>query len=324
MKNHSSVGKEVIKLALPLIIIAGPTAVGKSDVAAELAKRINGEIISADSMQIYKLMDIGTNKPPKDMMAAVKHHFIDIKYPDEEYSVALYRQDAAKVIGEVYNKSKLPIMVGGTGLYINSVINNLDFSAGPDYKFRKHLDEIVDKKDLTFLYNALLNIDPITADKIDKNDKKRIVRALEVYHTTGHPISVYKEKSGNVPNDKYNLFYFVLNMSRDKLYKRIEKRVDVMIQNGLIKEVKMLLSLGYDEHLNSMQAIGYKEIISYLKGRTSLEESILSIKKNTRHYAKRQLTWFKKDKRIEWINIDNFDKDEIVKNIIEKLAGICK
>ncbi len=311
-------------MAIPLIIIAGPTAIGKSDAAAELAIKINGEIISADSMQIYKLMDTGTSKPDTCTRSAVRHHLIDIIYPDEAYSVALYRQDAIRAIEKVHGRGKLPILVGGTGLYINSIINKVDFSVGPDHNFREFLEDVADKKGLSLLSDALYKIDPVTANKLEKNDKKRIIRALEVYYKTGRPISHYNNCSGSIANDRFDLFYFCIYIDRNRLYDKIERRVDIMIQNGLVEEVAKLMSLGYDESLNSMQAIGYKQMMSYLKGNIGLEESIQIIKRDTRHYAKRQLTWFKKDKRIQWIAVDDLCRDEIAKNIIDKLAGICK
>ncbi|MDI6602474.1 MAG: tRNA (adenosine(37)-N6)-dimethylallyltransferase MiaA, partial [Thermoanaerobacteraceae bacterium] len=300
-------------------------AVGKSDLALEFASKVKGEIISADSMQIYKLMNIGTAKPDINARCRVNHHLIDLIYPDEDYSVALFKKDAEEAIELIYKKGKLPIMVGGTGLYVNSITNKVNYSeTGPDYNLREYLDNISNEKGIAYLFNMLGKIDPVTAARIEVNDKKRIIRALEVYYKTGYPISYYKEISGNVPNDMYNILIFGLIMDRNKLYSKIEKRVDTMMKNGLIEEVEMLLSLGYDEYLNSMQAIGYKQIIGYLKGRSSLEEAVQLIKRDTRRYAKRQLTWFRRDKRIEWFDLDKLNKEGVVKNIIERLAGICK
>jgi len=312
-------------VAPPLIVIVGPTAVGKSDLAFDLALKINGEIVSADSMQIYKLMDIGTAKPEVSKRNIVRHYMIDIVYPDEEYSVALYKQDAEKAIEKIYSKNKIPIVVGGTGLYINSIINKVNYSeSGPDKNFREQLDNLSNEKGIEYLHNMLYKIDPVSAKKISVNDKKRIIRALEVYYRTGKPISYYQQLSNNQPNTKYNTLIFGLTMNRTILYDRIERRVDIMINKGLVEEVRSLLSMGYDERLNSMQAIGYRQILGYLRGKLGLNEAINLIKRDTRRYAKRQLTWFRNNDRVEWFDLDKIDEEDIIKKIIERLAGICK
>ncbi|MCX7695830.1 MAG: tRNA (adenosine(37)-N6)-dimethylallyltransferase MiaA [Caloramator sp.] len=307
-----------------IIIIAGPTASGKTSLGIELAKKINGEIISADSMQIYKYMDIGTAKPTEDEMQGVKHHLIDIIYPDEEFSVALFKQYADKAIELIYSNGKIPIVVGGTGLYINSLTYSLNFSdSAPDKEYREYLENIANQFGANHLHDMLKDIDPEAAKNIHPNNVKRVIRALEVFKNTGKRISEYQSTTKlNEPD--YEFAYFCLDMPRDVLYDRINKRVDTMFEKGLIQEVEKLLNLGYSRDLQSMQAIGYKEVFDYLDGKLSLEEVKDIIKQNSRRYAKRQLTWFRKDTRIYWLDVYNKQLDEILSNMLGYIEGKLK
>lgn len=300
-----------------LFILTGPTAIGKTNVSIELAKALNGEIISADSMQIYKHMDIGTAKIKKEEMQEIPHYLVDIIDPDEDFTVANYKENAQKFISEINSKEKLPIVVGGTGLYINSLIYDLNFTKVPsDPKLREKLEKIGEEYGNDFLHNKLKQIDEESSIKINKNDRKRIIRAIEIYKITGKPRSLHNNNFRK-PNNEYNFTMIGLNMDRKDLYDRINARVDSMIDNGLLDEVKSLLDMGYNKDLISMQAIGYKELIMYLEGKISLEESIEVIKKASRHYAKRQLTWFRRNEFINWINIDAFpDKSSLIEYII--------
>jgi len=301
-----------------LLTLVGPTAVGKTSISIELAKCLNGEIISADSMQIYKYMDIGTAKVTLDEMKGVPHYLIDIVYPDEEFTVAQYKDEASKYIDDINNRGNIPILVGGTGLYLNSLVYELRFTnVKPNEELRKKYDSMADLYGNSYLHKKLQNIDPISAKKINPNDRHRMIRALEIFHVTGKPMS-YFNKNFRRETDKYNLAMFALTMDRAKLYSRIDKRVDQMIENGLIDEVKKLLDMGYTRELVSMKAIGYKEIIPYLEGKIQLNKAIELLKRNTRRYAKRQLTWFRRDHRIRWVNVDCFDSsDSIVEYIIK-------
>jgi len=306
----------------PLFILVGPTAVGKTDVSIKLAKKLNGEIISADSMQVYKHMDIGTAKPTPQEMDGVKHHLIDELYPDEEFSVAVFRKMAGKIIDEILEQGKLPMVVGGTGLYVNSLTYSLDFTeAISDENYRNHLNELADTYGNSYIHDMLKEVDMESYERLHVNDRRRIIRALEVYKHTGKPISLYQRESKNRPIE-YELCMVGLIMDRQKLYDRINQRVDKMIEKGLVDEVKNLLEMGYNKNLTSMQGLGYKEIISYLEGECSLEEAIYKLKQSTRHFAKRQLTWFRRENRIHWVNIDEMrDENETIENIIQYVGG---
>lgn len=299
-----------------LCIITGPTGIGKTSLSIQLAKNLNGEIISSDSMQIYKGMDIGTAKISTSEMDNVPHHLIDIVYPDEDFTVSDFKSEAKSLIAEINNYGKLPIMVGGTGLYINSIVYNLDFArVAFNPTIRKKYEEVMKIKGSDYLHKLLKDIDPISSQKISINDKKRIIRALEVYDLTGKTMSQYN-KGFRKKNEDYNLIIICLNMDRVKLYDRINKRVDIMIENGLLEEVRLLLSMGYDSNSIALQGIGYKEIIKYLNKELTLEESIDLIKQKSRNYAKRQLTWFRRDDRIKWINVDEFLSPSSLQNHI--------
>ncbi|WPC44679.1 tRNA (adenosine(37)-N6)-dimethylallyltransferase MiaA [Clostridium sp. JS66] len=308
-----------------LFILAGPTAVGKTDISIKLAQKLNGEIISADSMQIYKYMDIGSAKVTKEEMQNVPHHLIDIIEPNVNFNVSEYKKMAEKEIECITSKNKLPMLVGGTGLYINSLIYNYDFTeASTDYEYRQYLHNLAETKGKEYVHSLLKEVDVQSFNRLYPNDLKRVIRALEVYKLTGKTISEF-----NLENDiydiPYNVYYFVLTMNREKLYERINMRVDIMLQNGLIEEVKKLKEMGYSAEMQSMKGIGYKEILYYLDNKISLDEAIYSIKKGSRNYAKRQLTWFRKDKRVIWIDKDKFNEDsEIVDNIVDIFASLKK
>lgn len=305
-----------------LFILIGPTAIGKTKVSVELAKILNGEILSADSMQIYKYMDIGTAKIKKEEMEDIPHYLIDIVSPDEEFTVSNYKENAKKIISKINSKRKLPMVVGGTGLYVNSLIYDLNFTKVPsDIRIREELDSLANKYGNEFLHSKLEKIDKVSAEKIYANDRKRVIRAIEIYKMTGKPMSIHNENFRK-PNNEYNLTMIGLNMDRKKLYDRINTRVDLMFQEGLIDEVKSLLSMGYTKELVSMKGIGYKEVIMYLDGSITLDESMEMIKKGSRNYAKRQLTWFRRNEMINWINIDDFsDFNSLIENIIYSLKN---
>ncbi|NLM74645.1 MAG: tRNA (adenosine(37)-N6)-dimethylallyltransferase MiaA [Clostridiaceae bacterium] len=301
-----------------VIVIAGPTASGKTDLAIKLALQINGEIISADSMQIYRGMDIGTAKPTLEERQGIPHYLIDIVDPDEEYSVAHFQRDAKIRIKDILNRGKIPIVSGGTGLYINSLVYNITFSETiADWEYRKQLEEMAEEKGPEALHRLLQEVDPISAEKIHPNNVKRVIRALEVYKTTGRPISEHQLESRK-EKPEYDYKIFGLEMDRSILYERINRRAEKMIEMGLYEEVKGLLEK-YSPDLVSLQGIGYKEIISAIQGECSLEEAVEKIKLNTRHLAKRQMTWFRKTENLQWINIGETDTWAIIKKLADSL-----
>ncbi|WDV47831.1 tRNA (adenosine(37)-N6)-dimethylallyltransferase MiaA [Clostridiaceae bacterium M8S5] len=304
----------------PLIILAGPTAVGKTSISIDIAKKINGEIISGDSMQVYKYMDIGTAKIKQSEMKNVPHYMIDEFTPDEEFNVSIFKSKCEKYIDLILSHNKVPMIVGGTGLYLNSIIYELDFTKAVSNKeLRDKYTKLALEYGNKYIYDKLVEIDPISAERIHINDTKRIIRALEIYYDTGKPMSDFY-KDFRKYNDKYDFVYFALNMDRKKLYDRINMRVDMMIEEGLISEVEELLNKGYDKNLVSMQGLGYKEMVSYLNGYISLEEAIEVLKRDTRRFAKRQLTWFRREKYVNWVNVDDFlGKDGIVDYITNKI-----
>ncbi|MDF2520609.1 MAG: tRNA delta(2)-isopentenylpyrophosphate transferase [Clostridia bacterium] len=305
-----------------ICIIVGPTGVGKTDISIELAKALNGEIISADSAQVYKYMDIGTAKADEAEMQGIKHYMIDEVNPDQSFSVAQFRDRAESYIQEITAKGKLPIIAGGTGLYINSLLNNLDFTPSVgDENFRQEMQDIADQKGAEYLHNMLKDIDAESYQRLHPNDTRRVIRALEVYKYTGKTISYFQEESRKAPS-RYEFAFVGLTMDRQRLYDRINRRVDIMLEKGLISEVQRLLDMGYNRELVSMQALGYKEIVQYLENEIGLEEAIFILKRDSRHYAKRQLTWFRRDERIKWFNFDDYeDRTLLLKNIINYIAG---
>ena len=284
-----------------IIVICGPTASGKTSLSIELAKKINGEIISADSMQIYKDMNIGTAKPTIEEMQGIKHYLLDFVSPDERYSVADYTKDAKKAIEEILKKGKTPIIVGGTGLYIDSLIYGIEYQEIQfDEKYRKELEIKADQNGLQELFEEAKKIDPKAVEKISPNDKKRILRILEIYNATGKTKTEQNIESRQ-KEVEYDYHVYALNWDRQVLYDRINKRVDIMIQNGLIQEVKNILKK-YNKFPTAMQGLGYKEVVAYLNGEYTEEEIIEKIKMESRRYAKRQLTWFRKNKQTIWLD----------------------
>ena len=300
-----------------VVIIVGPTCSGKTKLGIELAQKLNSEIISADSRQIFKYLTIGTAKPSKKELSQVKHHFIDILEPSENYNVGLYEKDALKVIDELSVKNKLPIVVGGSGLYIKAIIDGI-VDIDSDDELREQLLAEKEKYGNEFIYEKLRQIDKKAAETMLPQNWKRVIRAIEVYHLTGKSIlEIHEIQKRNL---NYSFYQFGLNWERETLYKNIEKRVDDMIESGLVEEVKNILKLGYDKKLNALNTVGYKEIISYLENEISFEKAVELIKRNTRRFAKRQMTWFRKDKRINWIDIKSENailsaKEQILKKI---------
>lgn len=292
-----------------LLIITGPTGIGKTEISLKLANKYKGEIISSDSMQIYKKLDIGTAKVDLDK-TDIPHHMVDILEAHENFSVADFKFKAKEIISDINKRGGLPILVGGTGLYINSIVYNLDFTeTKADYEYRDELRKILEEKGSEFLYNKLFNLNKDMAEKIHPNNGQRIIRALEILKSGNE-----KENNFRQENEDYNLIFIGINMDRERLYERINSRVDKMIELGLVDEVRSLLDKGLDKNSQSLKAIGYKEVISYLEGEIEYSEMIDLIKKNSRHYAKRQLTWFRRDVRIKW-----FDRES--DNLLEEIES---
>ena len=293
-----------------VIVICGPTASGKTALSIELAKKINGEIVSCDSMQIYKDMNIGTAKPTPEEMQGIKHYLIGYVSPEERYSVSDYKSDAKKAIKEIIQKGKMPIVVGGTGLYLDSLIYEIEYQdIKLDEEYRKKLEEEVEEKGLETLYERAKQIDAKAMEKISPNDKKRILRVLEIYHTTGKT-KTEQEIESRKKEVEYDYKVYALDWDRQKLYDRINKRVDIMVEKGLIEEVKQILKK-YDTFPTAMQGLGYKEVVEYIEGKVTKEEMIEKIKMETRRYAKRQLTWFRKNKQTIWLNAEDTIEDNI-------------
>lgn len=303
----------------PLIILTGPTAVGKTKLSIELAKAVNGEIISADSMQVYKHMDIGSAKIKKEEMCGVPHHLIDVLEPDEEFHVVRFQEMAKQAMEEIYAKGKVPILAGGTGFYIQAVVKDIDFSKETEKSpVREELEKLAEEKGCEYLHERLQQVDPKSAEKIHANNVKRVIRALEYFELTGKLISLHNEEEA-AKESPYNVAYFVLNDVRERLYERIDARVDAMLQEGLVEEVSGLAKKGYTKDMVSMQGLGYKEILSYLDGSYALDEAVYILKRDTRHFAKRQLTWFKREKDVIWVNKQDFhyEENEILNYILE-------
>ena len=290
-----------------IVVLTGPTAVGKTKLSIELAKKIGGEIISADSCQVYKHMDIGSAKIRPEEMGGIPHFLVDELEPSEEFNVVVFQQKTKQYMKEIYERGHIPILVGGTGFYIQAVLYDIHFSQDDDnHQIRKELESMASEKGPEYMHEELRKIDPASADVIHANNVKRVIRALEYYKLTGQRISEHNEEQRN-NESPYDFSYFVLNDHRELLYERIDKRVDEMITEGLVDEVKHLKELGYDRSYVSMQALGYKEIFGYLEGEISLDEAIYIIKRDTRHFAKRQITWFKREKEVLWVNKPDFD-----------------
>lgn len=308
---------------IPLIILTGPTAVGKTALSIELAKDLNAEIISADSMQIYEYMDIGSAKVTKEEMNGIPHHMIDEVAPDFPFSVSEFQQRAKNYIKEISNKGKNVLVTGGTGLYLNSLIYNMDFAkSDSNSKIREELENELKEKGIDYMHEKLKSLDSDAASRIHKNNTKRVIRALEVC-LDGKKMQDFSTDLKY--NEEYLPIIIVLNRDREILYNRINKRVDIMMESGLVEEVKRLLNMGYDKGLISMQGIGYKEIIKYLDGEYTLDEAVEIIKRDSRRYAKRQITWFKRYKESKWFDLDKYENIEILKeDILKYIENVSK
>ncbi|USG68039.1 tRNA (adenosine(37)-N6)-dimethylallyltransferase MiaA [Brevibacillus ruminantium] len=303
-----------------LVVIVGPTSVGKTELSLQLAEQYQGEIISGDSMQVYRGMDIGTAKATPAELTKVPHHLIDILDPDEEYSVALFQESATRLITEINERGKLPMIVGGTGLYIEAVTHRFQFAnAQQDLELRDRLQKLAEIDGVEELHRRLADVDPLTAERLHPNDVKRVIRALEIYQLTGMRMSDYQHRAEYSP---YDLLIIGLTMEREKLYERINQRVDLMIEAGLVEEVRRLLDLGYGSAHTSMQGLGYKELIPYLYGEIPLEKAVNDIKQRTRHFAKRQLSWFRRMSEIQWFDVtEPDDRPKVVQTIKQIMAG---
>ena len=307
----------------PLVVLTGPTAVGKTEISIKLAKEIGGEIISADSMQVYKHMDIGSAKIRPEEMAGIPHFLVDELEPFEEFHVVRFQQMAKAAMEKIYARRHIPIVVGGTGFYIQALLYDVDFSENDgDASYRHELEEIARKEGGQVLHEKLRLVDKMAAEQIHANNVKRVIRALEFYHQTGQRISEHNERERQ-KESPYQFVYFVLNDDRKRLYERIDRRVDQMLKDGLIKEVAALKSMGCTRDMVSMQGLGYKEILAYLEGELSLKEAIYRLKRDTRHFAKRQITWFKREREIIWLNKDEYgyDEDRILHDMIRYVRG---
>ena len=300
-------------------MIVGPTCSGKTQLGILLAKIFNSEILSADSRQFYKKLNIGTAKPNEKQLAEVYHHFIDILEPNENYNVSDFQKQAEKVIENLLSRSLIPIVLGGSGLYIKAIVDGIFDTVDKDFEFREKLLNYKNQFGNEYLYNLLQKTDPVSAEKMLPQNWKRVMRALEVYHLSGEPI--WKHHERQTKDNKFNFIQIGVNWDRKTLYKNINERVDMMIDDGLVKEVEGLLADGYDKELNSLNTVGYKEIISYLNNEISIERAIDLIKRNTRRYAKRQMTWFRKDVRIEWFDLEEQSELE---NIAKEIADRFK
>ena len=298
----------------PLIILTGPTASGKTALSVALAKRIGGEIISADSMQVYRHMDVGSAKVTKEEMDGIPHYLIDVLDPEEAFNVVVFQDMAKKAMKRIRENGHIPIVAGGTGFYIQALLYDIDFTENDgDMEYRHRLEALAEKKGPPVLHKMLMERDPESAEAIHENNVKRVIRALEFYEKTGEKISAHNaaEQEKTSP---YNFAYYVLNMDRGRLYSRIDRRVDEMLENGLVDEVERLKAMGCTRDLVSMQGLGYKEILDCLSGETSLEEAVYILKRDTRHFAKRQLTWFKRERDVTWVDQErfSFDRDQIL------------
>lgn len=303
-----------------MLILSGPTAVGKTDLSIALAKAVNGAIISADSMQVYKYMDIGTAKIKPEEMEGIPHYLVDCLDPGEEFNVVRFQQMAKKALSEIYSRGQFPILVGGTGFYIQALIKDIDFSINEnegEKSIRKELEQYAAQYGPDALHKRLAQVDAASAATIHKNNVKRVIRALEYYMETGQKISEHNETQKR-KESPYDFRYFVLTNRRDVLYERIDQRIDQMLSDGLVKEVRSLKKMGYTKDMVSMQGLGYKEILSYLDGEMSLEEAVSILKRDTRHFAKRQLTWFRREKDVIWLDKSIYpDTRSLMKKIKE-------
>lgn len=306
----------------PMVILTGPTAVGKTALSIELAKKINGAIISADSMQVYKYMDIGSAKIMPEEMQNIKHYLVDELLPTDEFHIVKFQEMAKAALEEIYSDGKIPIIVGGTGFYIQGLLYDIDFSKqDADYEYRMELEAFAKEHGAQALHERLRKIDPASYETIHANNIKRVIRALEYYHLSGKPISEHNEQERQ-KESPYHFAYFVLNDDRKNLYDRIEKRIDVMLEQGLLEEVTRLKQMGCHKDMVSMQGLGYKEILAYLDGECSLEEAVDLLKKETRHFAKRQLTWFRRERDVIWFDKSKYSYDE--RMILEDMCKLLE
>lgn len=306
----------------PLIVLTGPTAVGKTKLSIALAKAVNGEIISADSMQVYRYMDVGSAKITPDEMDGVPHHLVDVLDPTEDFNIVLFQQLAKKSMEEIYSKGKIPILVGGTGFYIQAITRDIDFTQSEqDDSYHQELEALAAEKGSSFLHDMLASVDPKSAEDIHENNVKRVIRALEFYKQNGTRISEHNEEQKEHVSP-YNLAYFVLNAPRPLLYERIDARVDEMLKNGLVEEVKTLQRMGCHRGMVSMQGLGYKEILAWLEGEYPYDEAVRILKRDTRHYAKRQLTWFRREGEVTWVDKDKFDYND--SQILTYMLSVCR
>ena len=305
-----------------MVAVVGPTATGKTALGVALAQRFSGEVISADSMQVYRHMDIGSAKVTKEEMDGVRHHLIDVLDPWDEFNVVVFQKLAKEAMEEIYAAGHIPIIAGGTGFYIQALVNDIDFTENDgDTGYREELERLAAEKGASALHDMLKEVDPESAEAIHENNVKRVIRALEFYKKTGTKISSHNEAERK-KESPYNFAYYVLNMDRGRLYERIDLRVDLMMKNGLLAEVEKLKEMGCTREMVSMQGLGYKEILDALEGTISLDEAVYIIKRDTRHFAKRQLTWFRREKDTIWMNKDEFDYNEDL--ILEKMLEICR
>jgi len=301
-----------------LIVLTGPTAVGKTALSIQLARKYDAEIISADSMQVYRTMDIGSAKVRPEEMCGIRHHLIDVLDPDEEFNVYRFKQLAKQALDDIYSRGKLPIVVGGTGFYIQALLYDIDFAEGEEIgEYRKYLEDHAMKGRAHELHEQLKDIDPKSYEEIHENNVKRVIRALEFYHDTHTPISEHN-KEQREKESPYDFLYFVLTDQREKVYERIDRRVDLMMEEGLLDEIKALKAKGYTENMVSMQGLGYKEMLRYLAGEYDLEEALRIIKRDTRHFAKRQMTWFRREKTVTFVDKSEFENEEEILNYLTR------
>lgn len=314
----------MMKEQLPLVILSGPTAVGKTETSIELAKRLNGEIISADSMQVYKKMDIGTAKIMPEEMKGIRHHLIDILEPDEDFNVLLFQQYAKRAMDEIYGRGHIPIIAGGTGFYIQAVLYGIAFEEHGETTIRKQLEQMAKEQGGQAVYELLRKEDPETAQTIHPNNVKKVIRALEFFRETGKSLAVHNEEQRK-KESQYRYAYFVLNRDRKQLYERINRRVDRMMEQGLLEEVKSLMQMGIPRTATSMAGLGYKEILKFYDGACTLEEAVDEIKLQTRHFAKRQLTWFRREKEVCWIEKESGEgREKSTDELVEEMMGILR
>lgn len=306
----------------PMVVLTGPTAVGKTELSIELAKRINGAIISADSMQVYKYMDIGSAKIKPAEMQNIRHYLVDVLNPSEDFNIYRFKQMAVEALNEIYSNNQIPIIVGGTGFYIQGLLYDINFEEqDADIEYRKALEDYANEFGAHMLHEKLKDIDIVSYDTIHENNVKRVIRALEYYHLNNEPISKHNEEERQ-KESPYNFSYFVLNDDRENLYKRIDKRVDIMMKDGLLDEICNLKNMGFNDKMVSMQGIGYKEMLRYLDGEYSLDKAVEIIKQESRRFAKRQLTWFRREKEVVWVDKKEFEYKE--DEILEYIIGILK